>query len=84
MLSAYADNLWTPYVIYGIIGGIGLGIVGVGVVGLMVRWFPDRRGLAVGIVQAGFGPVFTSLPIANMIQASGYQQTLIVRRQNRT
>jgi MFS family permease len=81
VLSAYADNLWTPYVIYGIIGGIGLGIVGVGVVGLMVRWFPDRR----GIVQAGFGfgPVFTSLPIANMIQAFGYQQTLIVRRQNR-
>jgi MFS transporter, OFA family, oxalate/formate antiporter len=80
VLSAYADNLWTLYVIYGIIGGIGLGIVGVGVVGLMVRWFPDRRGLAVGIVQAGFGfgPVFTSLPIANMIQASGYQQTFIV------
>lgn len=80
ILSAYATNLWTIYFTYGIIGGIGLGIIGVGVVGLMVRWFPDRRGLAVGVVQAGFGfgPVFTSFPIDSMIKASGYQHTLIV------
>jgi len=78
--SAYATNVWSLYIIYGIIGGVGLGIVGVGVVGLMVRWFPDRRGLAVGVVQAGFGfgPVFTSFPIDSMIKASGYQHTLIV------
>ncbi|HVT30547.1 MAG TPA: oxalate/formate MFS antiporter [Lacipirellulaceae bacterium] len=80
VLSAYATNVWTLYLAYGIIGGIGLGIVGVGVVGLMVRWFPDRRGLAVGVVQAGFGfgPVFTSFPIDSMIKSSGYQHTLIV------
>jgi MFS transporter, OFA family, oxalate/formate antiporter len=80
VLSAFATNVWTIYFTYGIIGGIGLGIIGVGVVGLIVRWFPDRRGLAVGVVQAGFGfgPVFTSFPINSMINASGYQHTLIV------
>jgi oxalate/formate antiporter len=80
ILSAYATDIWTIYFTYGIVGGVGLGIIGVGVVGLMVRWFPDRRGLAVGIVQAGFGfgPVFTSFPIDSMIKASGYQHTLIV------
>jgi MFS transporter, OFA family, oxalate/formate antiporter len=79
VLSAYATNVWAIYVTYGIIGGIGLGIVGVGVVGLMVRWFPDRRGLAVGIVQAGFGfgPIFSSFPIDTMIKASGYQNTFL-------
>jgi MFS transporter, OFA family, oxalate/formate antiporter len=80
ILTAYATNVWIIYFTYGVIGGVGLGIIGVGVVGLMVRWFPDHRGLAVGVVQAGFGfgPVFTSFPIDSMIKASGYQHTLIV------
>ncbi|MGH7014775.1 MAG: oxalate/formate MFS antiporter [Stellaceae bacterium] len=80
ILSGFAPNIWTLYLTYGIVGGIGLGIIGVGSVGVLVRWFPDRRGLAVGILQAGFGfgPVFTSFPINSMINASGYQHTLIV------
>src|SRR5258708_6556561 len=57
-----------------------LGIIYAGVIGLMVRWFPDRRGLATGLAAAGygFGAFFTSFPIANMIGASGYQHTLVV------
>src|SRR3984885_12282576 len=45
--------------------GIGTGIVYVGIVGLMVRWFPDRRGLATGVVAAGygFGAILTTFPI---------------------
>lgn len=80
ILSAFAPNVWSIYLTYGIIGGIGLGIIGVGSVGVLVRWFPDRRGLAVGVLQAGFGfgPVFTSFPINSMIAASGYQHTLVV------
>ncbi len=80
VLAAYAGNVWALYLSYGVIGGFGTGIIYVGIVGLMVRWFPDRRGLAAGIAAAGygFGAVFTSFPIDAMIKSSGYAQTLIV------
>ena len=62
------------------IGGFGTGIIYVGIIGLMVRWFPDRRGLAAGLAAAGygFGAFFTSFPIDSMIKSSGYAHTLIV------
>jgi MFS transporter, OFA family, oxalate/formate antiporter len=46
----------------------------------MVRWFPDRRGLATGLAAAGygFGAFFTSFPIDTMIKSSGYERTLVV------
>ena len=46
----------------------------------MVRWFPDRRGLATGVVAAGygFGAILTTFPIDTMMKASGYQHTLVV------
>ena len=80
VMAAYAGNVWALYLTYGVIGGFGTGIIYVGIVGLMVRWFPDRRGLAAGIAAAGygFGAVFTSFPIDSMIKSSGYAQTLIV------
>jgi MFS transporter, OFA family, oxalate/formate antiporter len=80
VLSAYATGLWALYLAYGVIGGLGTGIIYVGVIGLMVRWFPDRRGLATGVAAAGygFGAIFTSFPIDGMIKASGYQHTLII------
>jgi oxalate/formate antiporter len=72
--------VWALYIAYGVIGGLGTGIIYVGIIGLMVRWFPDRRGLATGIAAAGygFGAIFTSLPIDSMIKTSGYQHTLVV------
>jgi oxalate/formate antiporter len=78
--SAYADNLWALYFTYGVIGGFGIGIIYVGIIGLMVRWFPDRRGLATGLAAAGygFGAFFTSFPIDSMIKSSGYAHTFIV------
>ena len=62
------------------IGGFGTGIIYVGIIGLMVRWFPDRRGLATGLAAAGygFGAFFTSFPIDSMIKSSGYAHTLVV------
>src|ERR1044071_1798078 len=47
---------------------------------MMVRWFPDRRGLATGLAAAGygFGAFFTSFPIDSMIKSSGYAHTLVV------
>lgn len=80
ILAGYATSLTGLYLTYGLLCGIGTGIVYVGVVGLMVRWFPDRRGFATGVVAAGygFGALLTNTPIYNMIDASGYQHTLIV------
>jgi MFS transporter, OFA family, oxalate/formate antiporter len=80
MLSSYADSLAALYVSYGVIGGFGTGIIYVGIIGLVVRWFPDRRGLATGLAAAGygFGAFFTSFPIDSMIKSSGYERTLLV------
>jgi MFS transporter, OFA family, oxalate/formate antiporter len=80
VLSSYVDNIWALYFTYGVICGFGTGIIYVGIIGLMVRWFPDRRGLATGLAAAGygFGAIFTSFPIDNMIKSSGYAHTLLV------
>jgi OFA family oxalate/formate antiporter-like MFS transporter len=80
ILAAYATSLTSLYLTYGLFCGIGTGIVYVGIVGLMVRWFPDRRGLATGVVAAGygFGAILTTFPIDSMMKESGYQHTLIV------
>jgi oxalate/formate antiporter len=78
--SAYITSLWGLYLTYGLLCGIGTGIVYIGVIGLMVRWFPDRRGLATGTVAAGygFGAILTTFPIDGMLRSAGHQQTLIV------
>src|SRR5690348_7291347 len=80
VLAAQATSLTALYITYGVIGGFGTGIIYVGVIGLMVRWFPDRRGLATGLAAAGygFGAFFTSFPIDSMIKSSGYASTLVV------
>jgi oxalate/formate antiporter len=80
VLSAYVNNIWALYFTYGVLGGFGTGIIYVGIIGLMVRWFPDRRGLATGLAAAGygFGAIFTSFPIDGMIKSSGYAHTLFV------
>src|SRR5580693_9091552 len=78
--SASITSLWGLYATYGLLCGIGTGIVYIGVIGLMVKWFPDRRGLATGVVAAGygFGAILTTFPIDGMLKASGYQHTLFI------
>ena len=79
VLSAWVDNIWALYFTYGVLGGFGTGIIYVGIIGLMVRWFPDRRGLATGLAAGyGFGAFFTSFPIDSMIKSAGYAHTLVV------
>jgi oxalate/formate antiporter len=79
VLASYASSLTMLYLTYGLIGGLGTGIVYVGVVGQMVGWFPDRRGFAAGVVAAGYGmgAIVTTFPIANSLVAVGYQLTLL-------
>ena len=78
MLAAKATSVIGIYLTYGLIGGVGTGIIYVGIVGLMVKWFPDRRGFAVGLVAAGYGmgAILTTFPISASLAQSGYQQTL--------
>lgn len=50
-----AHQLWVVYLGYGVIGGIGLGIGYISPVSTLVKWFPDRPGLATGTAIMGFG-----------------------------
>jgi MFS transporter, OFA family, oxalate/formate antiporter len=78
ILAAQVSSLTMLYLTYGLLGGIGTGIVYVGVVGHMVQWFPDRRGLATGLVAAGYGigALLTTFPIATVLRQSTYQDAL--------
>jgi oxalate/formate antiporter len=79
VLSAQATSVWALYLTYGACCGFGTGIVYIGIIGLMVRWFPDRRGFAVGLAAAGygFGAILTTFPIDAMLKTSGHRPTLI-------
>ncbi len=72
ILAAQASSLTMVYLTYGLLGGIGTGIVYVGVIGHMVQWFPDKRGLATGLVAAGYGvgALLTTFPIATVLRES--------------
>ncbi|HEY5225524.1 MAG TPA: oxalate/formate MFS antiporter [Methylovirgula sp.] len=78
--AAHVTTIFTLYASYGLLCGFGTGFVYIGVVGLMVRWFPERRGFAAGVVAAGygFGAMLTTFPIADMMKKAGYQHTLVV------
>src|SRR4051794_12895105 len=80
ILAAYASSVLCLYLTYGLFAGIGTGIVYIGIVGLMVKWFPDKRGFATGMVAAGygFGAILTTFPIDGMIKSAGYHHTLLV------
>ena len=54
-LGVTLHQLWLIYLGYGVIGGIGLGLGYVSPVSNLIRWFPDRRGLAAGMAIMGFG-----------------------------
>jgi OFA family oxalate/formate antiporter-like MFS transporter len=78
VLASQATSIGMLYLTYGLVGGLGTGIVYVGVVGQMVRWFPDRRGFAVGMVAAGYGmgAILTTFPIATALAERGLESTL--------
>jgi OFA family oxalate/formate antiporter-like MFS transporter len=54
-LAVQSGILWLFFLSYGFIAGIGLGVGYITPVSVLVKWFPDRRGLAVGIVIMAFG-----------------------------
>jgi MFS transporter, OFA family, oxalate/formate antiporter len=80
VLASRATSLTALFLTYGLFCGVGTGFVYIGVVGLIVRWFSDRRGFAVGVVAAGYGlgALFTTIPINAMIVSSGHGSALVV------
>jgi len=54
-LAIQMHQLWLLYLGYGVLGGCGLGLGYVSPVGTLIRWFPDRRGMAAGMAIMGFG-----------------------------
>ncbi len=78
VINAYADSLEMLY-LGAVIGGIGGGAVYATSVGMAVKWFPDRRGLAVGLTAAGYGAgaALTVIPIRAVIDTYGYQTAFL-------
>ncbi len=66
------------YIYYGIIAGTGAGIIYISCVANAVKWFPDRRGLAVGLTAAGFGggAALAIMPIAATIHSIGWAKAM--------
>ncbi|MGH8290144.1 MAG: L-lactate MFS transporter [Steroidobacteraceae bacterium] len=54
-LGVYAHDLWVIYFGYGLLGGIGLGLGYISPVSTLIKWFPDRPGMATGMAIMGFG-----------------------------
>jgi len=77
--SGQAETLRALYFWYGL-AGVGAGMVYGGTIGNALKWFPDYRGLCVGLTAGayGVGTALTIIPISNMLKSSGYQHTFIV------
>ncbi|PUB32209.1 MFS transporter [Promicromonospora sp. AC04] len=75
-LGIATSQLWLVYLGYGFIGGIGLGIGYISPVSTLIKWFPDRPGLATGMAIMGFGGgALVASPLSRQLMAaydSGY------------
>jgi OFA family oxalate/formate antiporter-like MFS transporter len=77
-LASFSNiGLWWLYLSYGVIGGIGLGFAYIVPIYVLVKWFPDRRGLMTGIAVGGFGfGALITAPLAtHLIQTVGVLKT---------
>jgi MFS transporter, OFA family, oxalate/formate antiporter len=74
IINSKAETLGMLY-LGAVVGGIGGGAVYATCVGQAVKWFPDRRGLAVGLTAAGYGAgtALSVIPITAVISSHGYQ-----------
>jgi MFS transporter, OFA family, oxalate/formate antiporter len=77
--SGYAESIRSLYFWYGL-GGVGAGAVYGGTIGNALKWFPDHRGLCVGLTAGayGIGTASTIAPVSAMLKTSGYQHTFVV------
>ena len=80
LLASTATSVEALYVVYGVIGGLGVGIAYGAPVAVAARWFPDRRGLAVGLTLLGFGvsAFVTANAAGALIAAYGVMTTFAI------
>lgn len=79
-LATAVGSLFLLYLFYGVIGGIGLGIGYISPVSTLVKWFPDRRGLATGLAIMGFGfaALISGPAAAALIESVGIPNTFYI------
>ena len=77
LASFSGHKLWWLYLTYGVIGGIGVGFSYIVPVAVLVKWFPDRRGLITGVAVGGFGAgaLITAPAATRLIQSVGVLST---------
>jgi MFS family permease len=89
LVSAFGvsiHNLWVVYFGYGVLGGCGLGLGYISPVSTLIKWFPDRPGMATGMAIMGFGGgAFIAAPLSVMLMSMfstashvGVQETFLV------
>src|ERR1700687_2704402 len=67
-IGIYIHQLWLLWLGSGVIGGVGLGLGYISPVSTLVKWFPDRRGMATGMAIMGFGGgAMIGAPLANLL-----------------
>src|SRR5579884_1652707 len=70
-IGVYIHNLWIIYIGYGVIGGIALGVGYISPVSTLIKWFPDRPGMATGMAIMGFGGgALIGSPLATNLMAA--------------
>lgn len=79
-LTSSPDQLWLLVATYGVIAGIGLGLGYIVPIAMLVKWFPDKRGLITGIAVGGFGAgALVTAPVAErLIDPTDVPQTFLV------
>jgi MFS family permease len=85
-IGVYIHNIWIIYLGYGVLGGFGLGIGYISPVSTLIKWFPDRPGMATGMAIMGFGGgAFIASPLSVWLMAKfsspthvGVAETFIV------
>jgi OFA family oxalate/formate antiporter-like MFS transporter len=77
--SGLANSRWELYLFYAM-GGVGVAAVYGACIGLALKWFPDRRGLAAGLAVGayGSGAALTVVPIRHLIEGAGYRTAFMI------
>jgi MFS family permease len=80
ILSSLTSNIIMLVLTYGVIAGIGVGMVYGVPLAVSAKWFPDKKGLAVGLTVVGFGlsPLITAPLANNLINAYGVKPTFVI------
>lgn len=77
LASFCGERLWVLYLTYGLLAGAGIGLGYIVPIATLLKWFPDKRGLIMGVIIAGFGagPLITAPLATYLIQSMGVLPT---------